>query len=211
MKILEVNELKIPGIYVIRYARYGDNRGYFTESYQMLEFATHELLQPLFAEKTFVQQNESYSQSGVIRGLHMQWSPPQGKLIRTTWGRMVDVVVDIRPDSKTFGQGIMYEMPADPTATYGELIWVPFGFAHGNFYNQESKIEYLVDSPWGGVDGEGSISPLAPDIDWGLCDDKLKREFDHLTHASTLLMTDKDRDGMSITQWKDSEIAKNHF
>lgn len=211
MKILKVKELSIPEIKIIQHARFHDDRGYFTESYQMLEFATHEDLQPLFAEKSFVQVNESYSRPGTVRGLHMQWSPPQGKLIRTTWGRMVDIIVDIRPDSETFGKGIMYEMPADPQATYGELIWIPFGFAHGNFYNDESKIEYLVDSPWGGPEGEGSISPLAADIDWSMCDESLQKEFQTLCASNLCLLSPKDRDGMTIAQWKDSEMAHKHF
>lgn len=211
MKILSVSELVIPDVYVIRYARFHDDRGYFTESYQMLEFATHEQLQPLFAEKTFVQTNESYSKAGTIRGLHMQWSPPQGKLIRTVWGRMVDMILDIRPNSETFGKAIMYEMPADPSASYGELIWVPFGMAHGNFYNDESKIEYMVDSPWGGAEGEGSISPMSEDIDWSMCDVKLKKEFDHLCQSEKLLINDKDKNGMSLEAWKDSDTAHKYF
>lgn len=211
MKILEVKELSIPEIKIIRHARFHDDRGYFTESYQMLEFATHEALQPLFAEKAFVQVNESYSRPGTVRGLHMQWSPPQGKLVRTTWGRMVDIIVDIRPDSETFGRGIMYEMPADPSVDFGELIWIPFGFAHGNFYNHESKIEYLVDSPWGGTEGEGSISPLAQDIDWSMCDTSLHKEFTTLCNSDSCLLSAKDKEGMTIAQWKDSNTAHKYF
>jgi len=210
MKILEVKSLALPEVKVIRYARFSDERGYFTESYQMKEFASHEQLAPIFTNRPMVQLNENYSKPKTVRGLHSQWTPKQNKLVRTIWGRMVDVVVDIRPNSANFGRGIMYDMPADPTADFGELIWVPFGFAHGNYYTVESKIEYLVDTPWGGTEGEGGISPLSPNIDWDMCEPHLLAEYKDILGASPLLAP-KDRDGMSLETWKNSDIAKTHF
>src|SRR5690606_8308158 len=90
----------------------------------------------------FVQVNESYSRPGTVRGLHFQWNPYMGKLVRTVYGRMVDIALDIRKGSPTFGKALLYDMPSQPDQDYAEWIWIPPGFAHGNYFTAETVIEY---------------------------------------------------------------------
>jgi len=155
----------------------------------------------------FVQANESYSKKGTVRGLHFQWNPYMGKLVRTLTGRMIDMVLDIRKGSPTFGKIICYDMPANPTVDYNEWIWVPPGFAHGNFFTEETMIEYFCSGQYS-PGSEASISPLAKDIDWTLCDTNLKKLFDSIA-PSTDLITDKDKNGFSMAEWLENENSDN--
>lgn len=199
MKILSVAGLAIPDVKVVRYQRFADHRGYFTETYRKSDFAARDDIGSL-RDADFGQCNESRSRPGTIRGLHFQWNPYMGKLVRTTAGRMVDLVLDIRKGSPTFGKAAAYDLPYDPDASHGEWIWVPPGFAHGNYYTAESRIEYFCTGEWS-PRCEAVISPLAPDIDWSLCDPALKGEFDSLVAAGALI-TDKDRDGFTLQAWQ---------
>ncbi|EDN66618.1 dTDP-4-dehydrorhamnose 3,5-epimerase [Beggiatoa sp. PS] len=190
MKILEIKSLTIPDIKVIKFARFCDHRGYFTEPFRKSDFANHPEMSFMKGVE-FVQANESFSKSKVVRGLHFQWNPYMGKLVRTIKGRMVDIVLDIRKNSPTQGKIIAYDMPNQAEAHFSEWIWVPPGFAHGNFFTEESMIEYFCSGEYS-PGCEAGISPIAPDLDWSLCDQALKKEFDEIAH-STQLMTDKDR------------------
>ncbi len=202
MKILEVKNLAIEDVKVIKYARFSDHRGYFTETFRKSDFQKLNI----FKNVEFIQSNESYSKKGVIRGLHFQWNPYMGKLIRTLRGRMVDMVMDIRKGSKTFGKIIAYDMPADTESDFGEWIWVPVGFAHGNFFPEDSQIEYYCSGDWS-PKCEAGISPLAKDIDWSLCDPELKAIFDGM--AKGALITDKDRNGCTLKEWSDRKDSDN--
>ena len=103
MKLVEVKSLAIPEVKVLRFARFRDHRGYFTETYRRSDFQNHPALD-CFSGVDFVQVNESFSRRGVVRGLHFQWSPYVGKLVRTVHGRMIDLVLDIRHGSPTCGK-----------------------------------------------------------------------------------------------------------
>lgn len=120
---------------------------------------------------------------------------------------MVDMVLDIRKGSPTLGKVIGYDMPASPAAEFGEWIWVPPGFAHGNFYSEKSKIEYLCTGEYS-PGTESGISPLSSDIDWSLFDRELKVEFDGIV-AHGAMMSDKDRKGLSLGGWLANEKSKN--
>jgi dTDP-4-dehydrorhamnose 3,5-epimerase len=194
MKILSVKNLAIPEIKVIRYARFVDNRGYFSEHFRKSDFEQLEFQKGI----EFLQCNESYSRARTIRGLHFQWNPCMGKLVRTLAGRMVDMVLDIRKGSPTFGKIIAYDLPVDPKDEYGEWIWVPPGFAHGNFFDQESKIEYFCSGEYS-PGCEAGISPLASDIDWSLCDLQLKKEFAAI--AADPLISEKDLYSHTLSSW----------
>lgn len=198
MQIVQVKELAIPDIRVIRYARFRDHRGYFTEHFRKSEFARNPGLDFMKGIE-FLQCNESCSAPGTVRGLHFQWNPTMGKLIRTLRGRMVDLALDIRKGSPTFGKILAYDMPADAAADYGEWIWLPPGFAHGNYFDRETHIEYFCSGEWN-PDCETGVSPLAKDIDWSLCDPALKNGFDAVVSTGTL-MTDKDRNGHTLDSW----------
>jgi dTDP-4-dehydrorhamnose 3,5-epimerase len=206
MKLLAVKALQIEAIKAIRFARFCDHRGYFTEHYRKSDFANHPDM-GFMKGVEFVQCNESCSKKGTVRGLHFQWNPCMGKLVRTLSGRMVDMVLDIRKGSPTFGRIVLYDMPAKADADYGEWIWVPPGFAHGNFFTEPTMIEYFCSGQYS-PGCEASISPLAKDIDWSLCDEKLKKLYDGIV-PTTGLITDKDKNGFSVGGWENDERSNN--
>ena len=111
---------------------FGDDRGFFMESWNARTFADAGL------DLTFVQDNHSRSQAGVLRGLHYQKPNPQGKLVRVTQGAVYDVIVDLRQTSETFGQHEGFELSADNK----RMLWVPPGFAHG-FLTLEDDTHFL--------------------------------------------------------------------
>jgi dTDP-4-dehydrorhamnose 3,5-epimerase len=207
MKIIEVKSLAIPAIKVIRFGRFCDQRGYFTEPFRKSDFLNHPQM-TFMKGVEFLQANESFSKPNVVRGLHFQWNPYMGKLVRPLNGRMVDLVLDIRQGSPTLGKIIAYEMPTQPQADYNEWIWVPPGFAHGNFFTEESAIEYFCSGEYS-PGCEAGISPLAADLDWSLCDPALKQEFDAVISSSALLMTDKDKNGFQLQAWLADERSNN--
>jgi dTDP-4-dehydrorhamnose 3,5-epimerase len=198
MKILDVKDLEIADIKVIRYSRFADHRGFFAEHFRKSDFRTLPQLS-FMRDIEFLQCNESCSKPGTIRGLHFQWNPYMGKLVRTLKGRMVDLALDIRKGSPTFAKIIAFDMPADQQADFGEWIWVPPGFAHGNYFTEESHIEYFCSGEYS-PGCEAGISPAAPDIDWSMCDPQLKKGFDALASASPL-MTEKDKNGYTLSSW----------
>lgn len=212
MKILEVKPLAIPAIKVVRFGRFRDDRGYFAEPYRASDLHQNPVTDFL-KDVTFLQQNESYSIAGVMRGLHFQWNPYMGKFVRTIRGRMVDLVLDIRKGSPTLGKIIAYDIPDSIDGDYSEWIWVPPGFAHGNFFPVESTIEYFCSGEYS-PGCEAGISPLAPDLDWSLCDPCLKQAFDALVSSSPV-MSEKDRDALSLEAWladeRSDQFLYEHF
>ena len=130
---------RLPDVLLIEPASFGDDRGWFMESFNQKRFhdglAAHGLPLP----RPFVQDNESQSVRGVLRGLHYQLPPhPQGKLVRVVAGAVLDVAVDIRRGSPTFGQWAMAEL----TAANRHQLWIPEGFAHG-FVALEDNTRFL--------------------------------------------------------------------
>ena len=120
-RALKVRETSLPGVLLIEPAVYPDSRGWFMETFNADVFGSHGLPQ------TFAQDNHSFSKQGVVRGLHYQLEQPQGKLVRCTRGRIVDVAVDIRRSSPTFGHHETAELSEENRL----MLWVPEGFAHG--------------------------------------------------------------------------------
>ena len=125
-------ECDIPGPLIIEPKLFGDDRGFFLESWNQAVFADAGL------DVKFVQDNHSRSSRGVLRGLHYQDPNPQGKLVRVANGRVFDVAVDIRRSSKTFGRWIGVEL----SAANQRMLWVPPGFAHG-FLTLEDQTDFL--------------------------------------------------------------------
>jgi len=206
MKILGVKALSIPEIKVIRFARFMDQRGYFTETYRDTDLnGIGELVS--LSKAVFHQANESFSRAGTIRGMHFQWNPYMGKLVRTVSGRMIDLVLDIRKGSLTFGCMIAYDMPSVREYDWGEWIWVPPGFAHGNVFTEDTVIEYMCTGQYN-PKCEAGISPLAADIDWRLCDRGLKAVFEETAKYSKLI-TDKDKGAVGVKGWADDPRARN--
>src|ERR1035437_7088261 len=110
MKIVNVKELILPGVKTITFGRFPDDRGYFSEIFRKSDLKKNPDLSFL-KDIDFFQCNESFSKPDTVRGLHFQWNPYMGKLVRTVMGRMVDVVLDVRKGSPTFGKAIMFDMP----------------------------------------------------------------------------------------------------
>ena len=126
----------IKGVYVIEVKRYGDNRGYFMETYKKEDFEKAGLV------FDFVQDNQSKSKKGVLRGLHYQKKFPQTKLVRVIEGEVYDVAVDLRKDSPTFGKYFGVVLSAEK----GNQFLIPKGFAHGFFVLSETAtFVYKVD------------------------------------------------------------------
>lgn len=115
------NETKIKGVYIIDVKSYGDNRGYFMETYKKCDFAAAGL------DYDFIQDNQSSSRKGVLRGLHFQKNYPQAKLVRVLSGEVFDVAVDLRKGSDTYGQWVGVFLSGE---NHRQLM-IPRGFAHG--------------------------------------------------------------------------------
>jgi dTDP-4-dehydrorhamnose 3,5-epimerase len=136
---LEVTELPLPGALLIHTKRFQDQRGYFAETYVRRDFCSAGI------HNTFVQDNQSRSASvGTIRGLHFQTAPfAQAKLVRVLRGAIVDVVVDLRRSSPTYGQHVAVELSEDNH----DQLFVPAGFAHGFCTLQpDTEVAYKVDA-----------------------------------------------------------------
>jgi dTDP-4-dehydrorhamnose 3,5-epimerase len=159
---LEVKNTSIEGLLLIRPSTFEDARGCFSETYSDRDFAC-----AVGHEVTFVQDNESVSRAGVLRGLHFQTPPTaMGKLIRVTSGSILDVAVDLRKSSPTFGHHEAVKLDAQD----GWQFWVPEGFAHG-FLSLEDDTRVLYKcTQFYSPEHEGSLAPSDPElaIDWGV-------------------------------------------
>ena len=118
---MNVIQTDIPGVVIIEPKLFGDHRGFFLETFRAERYASHGIYGP------FVQDNLSRSARGVVRGLHLQNPNPQGKLVMVLRGRVLDVAVDVRVGSPTFGHHVAIELDDENR----RQLWVPRGFAHG--------------------------------------------------------------------------------
>ena len=164
------NETSIEGVWKISPKKYGDNRGYFMETYKESDF------KQVGINNVFVQDNQSKSKKGVLRGLHFQKTYPQAKLVRCIEGEVFDVCVDLRKNSKTYGkwEGVIL------SAEEGNQFMIPRGFAHGFVVLSESATFcYKCDELYHPED-EGGIMWNDPDIniDWPFKGDVLLSEKD---------------------------------
>ncbi len=206
MKIIEVKTLAFSEIKVITFGRFLDDRGYFSEPFRRSDFKQN-LGSHGMKDVEFVQANESYSKKGAVRGMHFQWNPYMGKLVRVVYGHAVDMALDIRRGSPNFGKMIGYEMVASLEKDFGEWIWLPPGFAHGMFFLEDSMVEYFCSGEYSSG-YEAGISPLAPDIDWSACDPAIKKLFDDVI-LKTPFITDKDKNGFTLKSWLSNEKSNN--
>jgi dTDP-4-dehydrorhamnose 3,5-epimerase len=163
---MKITETHIKGLYLIEPVEYTDSRGCFFESYNSKRFIQHKL------NYFFVQDNEAISSYGVIRGLHFQNEPmAQTKLVRVSYGTVLDVVVDLRPESPTYGQTFHVEL----TQENKKQMLIPRGFAHGySVLSKEAVFHYKCDNYYS-KEHEGGIHPLDPvlQIDWKIPKEKM--------------------------------------
>ena len=169
----------IPDLYVIQPRVFEDPRGYFFESYNKMGFEKNGI------RVDFVQDNQSLSHKGVLRGLHFQ-NPPftQGKLVRVIKGAVLDVAVDIRKDSPAYGKSFTCEL----TEANRTMMWIPAGFAHGFLTLEDNTIFSYKCTNYYDKASEDSILWDDPDlgIDWGIKDP---------------LLSEKDRQGKAFGQF----------
>lgn len=128
-----VKQTEIPDVLIIEPKVYSDSRGYFFESYNKKDF-----IDSTGIKANFVQDNQSLSVKGILRGLHYQLNQTQGKLVRVNKGAVFDVAVDLRKSSKTYGMWVGVELTADNK----KQLWIPPGFAHG-FMALAEQTEFL--------------------------------------------------------------------
>ena len=162
----------LEGVILVKPAVFGDERGFFLETYHREKYQAHGIRQP------FVQDNHSYSKRGTLRGLHAQLSFPQGKLVRAIVGTIYDVAVDARPDSPMFGKWVSAVLSSDNH----HQLYVPPGYVHGfvvtsetahvqykctDFYHPEDEISVLWNDPGIGIDWPpmGIGEPILKDKD----------------------------------------------
>jgi dTDP-4-dehydrorhamnose 3,5-epimerase len=153
----------LQGIVLIQPDIFPDSRGYFFESFQEERFRT------LGIDARFVQDNESLSQKGVLRGLHFQRPPfAQGKLVRVVTGAVLDIAVDIRKGSPTYGQWVKAELSASNKL----MMYIPEGFAHGFLVLEDNTIFQYKCTNYYNRESEGGIIWNDPDlaIEWGITD-----------------------------------------
>ena len=180
---MEYIKTEIDGVWIIQPKVFNDARGYFFEAWKKEEFEQH------VGRVDFIQDNESKSSYGVLRGLHYQkGDSSQAKLVRVIKGRVVDVAVDIRRNSPTFGKYVMVELSDENKRQF----FIPRGFAHGFLVlSDEAVFTYKVDNPYA-PQSEASIRFDDPDlaIQWPI-------------DANDVLTSAKDLDALSL---KDAEL-----
>ena len=169
----------IPGPVIIEPRVFGDERGFFLETWNASSFRNSDL------DLTFVQDNHSRSQKGVLRGLHYQNPGAQGKLVRVTSGAVYDVVVDLRRSSKHFGKWAGIEL----SAANKRMIWVPEGFAHG-FLTLENGTDFLYKC----------TAPYAPENEHTLAWNDAKVGIAWPLDELQLVISDKDRLGQNLNE-----------
>ena len=165
---MNVRETKLAGVLIIEPKVFGDARGFFKETFQSERYREAGI------EYTFVQDNYSRSQKGVLRGLHFQITKPQGKLVSCTKGAVFDVAVDIDPNSTTYGQYVGVEL----TEENHKQLWVPPGYAHGFcVLSETADFQYKCTDYYDPSD-EGGVIWNDPDvaIEWPIADPSLSNK-----------------------------------
>ena len=172
-------EQEIKGVWVIEPVRYGDSRGYFSEVFKQQEFDDH------VGHVDFVQDNESFSSRGVLRGLHFQRGQfSQAKLVRVSRGAVLDVAVDLRHGSPTWGRHVAVELSADS----GRQLFIPRGFAHGFVVlSDEAQFQYKVDNVY------------APQSEATLQFDEPALGIDWVIDRKDMVLSDKDLKGLPLS------------
>ncbi len=179
---MEIIESAIPDVLIIKPDVFQDERGYFFESFNEEKFRSFGI------DARFMQDNESKSQKGVLRGLHFQ-NPPyaQGKLVRVMKGAVLDVAVDLRPRSQYFGKWVSIVLSESNKWMY----WIPEGFAHGFLTLEDNTVFFYKCTHLYHKASEGSIRWNDPDlnIDWG---------------SDTPILSEKDQNAPFLKEFKSS-------
>lgn len=190
---MRYTQTTIPGLWIIEPALIGDERGYFFESFRSADFAMH------IGELTIVQENQSRSKQGVLRGLHLQTGEhAQAKLIRCVEGAILDVAVDLREGSPTFGQHFAIELSSENH----KQIFIPRGFAHGFLtLSDYATLQYKVDNAYHAL-SECSLRYDDPalGINWSVDND---------INPENYILSKKDLEGISFDLYKRQHFFRN--
>ncbi len=176
---MEIIKTELDGVLLIKPRVFGDDRGYFFESWNDQVFRDNGL------DIQFVQDNESQSSRGTLRGVHMQIAHPQGKLVRVSEGEVFDVAVDCRPDSATIGQWVGFNLSAENK----DMLWIPPGFGHAFLtLSKRATFNYKCSDLYYG-DDQYTLAWDDPTvaIDWPLEDDQMN-------------LSEKDQQGMDFKE-----------
>lgn len=193
---IKVTKAPIEGLYVIEPTVHGDNRGYFIETYNQNDMREAGL------NMVFVQDNQSMSTKGVLRGLHFQKEYPQGKLVRVIEGRVFDVAVDLRADSKTYGKWFGVEL----TGENNKQFYISEGFAHGFLVLSDTATFCYKVTDFYHPGDEGGVAWNDPEI--GIAWPQLKGGYKGTANAigytlddgTPLNLSDKDQKWVGIRQ-----------
>lgn len=177
---MKVTPTAIPEVFLIEPDVFGDERGFFMETWNECAFREAGI------DATFVQDNHSRSVKNTLRGLHYQIKQPQGKLVRVTRGEVFDVAVDLRKDSPTFGQWVGEYLSEENN----RMLWVPPRFAHGFLVTSETADFQYKCTDFYAPEYERTISwsDLALSIDW------------NVANVASLLLSGKDQQGQTLEQ-----------
>jgi dTDP-4-dehydrorhamnose 3,5-epimerase len=186
---LSVIDLPFAGLKLVKQKRFEDNRGFFTELYNQADFKGLDL------DVGFFQDNFSHSKANVLRGLHYQFDRPQLKFVSCIKGKVLDVVVDLRPTEPTYGQHFKCELSDEN----GTRLWIPAGFAHGFCVlgDQPAELLYKVNCQHN-PKGELGLRWNDPDlkIDWPLKDP---------------ILSGKDQDATGFKEYQNSELSQRQW
>jgi dTDP-4-dehydrorhamnose 3,5-epimerase len=184
---MQVDPSRIPAVQIITAKHFPDERGFLLQSWVKQD------LDGLGIPSEFKQAIQTYSKRGVVRGLHFQWDPPMGKLVRCIYGAIIDVVVDVRQGSPTLGDHLAVEL----TGKNHKVIWVPPGFAHGTVALEDDSIVLYECSSEHGPGREGGIlwNDPALGITWP---------------DIPPIVSEKDRQAPTLAQWLADPRAQ-HF
>ena len=183
-------ETSIEGLYIIEPTVFGDNRGYFMETYNEKDF------KEIGITTKFVQDNQSKSKKGVLRGLHFQTENTQSKLVRCVKGEVYDVAVDLRPNSKTYGkwEGVFL------SEENKKMFFVPKGFAHGFLViSDEAEFVYKCDDVYN-HSAEGGLKIDDPDVN-------IQWPLDRINNTE-LTIADRDKNWPSLKELKNINLFK---
>ncbi|MEJ5055178.1 dTDP-4-dehydrorhamnose 3,5-epimerase [Sphingobacterium sp. MYb382] len=187
---MQIQETKLKGCFIIEPTKYGDSRGYFFESFNERTFNAL-----TGTTMHFVQDNQSYSKRGVLRGLHAQVGEhAQAKLVRVLEGAVIDVAVDVRSGSETYGQYVAVELSAENN----KQLFVPRGFLHGFVVLSEVATFFYKCDNFYNKDSECSVHPLDKDlaVDWQV-------------PVEELLLSDKDKEALSFQEFQNVAISSS--
>ncbi|WP_291062644.1 MULTISPECIES: dTDP-4-dehydrorhamnose 3,5-epimerase [unclassified Empedobacter] len=180
---MKATETKLKGCFILEPTVFEDSRGYFFESYN-----ENKIEEILGYKPTFVQDNQSKSSYGVVRGLHMQAGEhAQAKLVRVVEGAVIDVAVDVRPNSETYGQSVAVELSAENK----KQLFIPRGFLHGfSVISDSATFFYKCDNGYNKA-SENGVNPLDQElnIDWQIPSDKM-------------IISEKDEEAQSFGEFK---------